>query len=610
MVHSVPSSHAEEARRDRAGDEQRGGSIVLGLLGRRKVLSERQAALLEEIRRTLTALRDALQRFGADVASGDARTLDDTIANLEELFLLVIAGEFNSGKSSFINALLGDKVVQEGVTPTTDRITLLRHGETPGVRTIEEFVLERTFPADVLRQITVVDTPGTNAIIRRHEELTRDFIPRADMVLFITSADRPFTESEREFLDAIRQWGKKVVFILNKADLLEDHEVDQVVAFIKENVRDLLGFTPEVFAVSARLAQRARDGGDAATWEASRFEGFERFLLERLDEEERVRLKLLSPIGVARRLNDKYLQVVEGRLGTLQQDVATLENIERQLDLFGEDLTNDFKYHLTEVDNVLKDFELRGMQFFDDTLRLSNIWELRKTEQIKQSFEQHVVADVPQQIESRLNALIDWMIEKNLRLWQSVTDYLQRNRVTEHRRGMIGDVGGSFDYNRGALLDSVVRSSQKVVATYDRELEAQNLAEDVRAAIVATGIVEVGAVGIGAILALTLPTLALDITGLLTAGLLAVSGLYLLPAKRRQVKNDFRGKIVDMREQLNHTMERQFNSELDLMLSRVREAIAPYTRFIRTQREHLTSLQGNFSDVDVELGRLRAEIER
>lgn len=583
---------------------------MLGLLGRRKVLSERQAALLEEIRRTLTALRDALQRFGADVASGDARTLDDTIANLEELFLLVIAGEFNSGKSSFINALLGDKVVQEGVTPTTDRITLLRHGETPGVRTIEEFVLERTFPADVLRQITVVDTPGTNAIIRRHEELTRDFIPRADMVLFITSADRPFTESEREFLDAIRQWGKKVVFILNKADLLEDHEVDQVVAFIKENVRDLLGFTPEVFAVSARLAQRARDGGDAATWEASRFEGFERFLLERLDEEERVRLKLLSPIGVARRLNDKYLQVVEGRLGTLQQDVATLENIERQLDLFGEDLTNDFKYHLTEVDNVLKDFELRGMQFFDDTLRLSNIWELRKTEQIKQSFEQHVVADVPQQIESRLNALIDWMIEKNLRLWQSVTDYLQRNRVTEHRRGMIGDVGGSFDYNRGALLDSVVRSSQKVVATYDRELEAQNLAEDVRAAIVATGIVEVGAVGIGAILALTLPTLALDITGLLTAGLLAVSGLYLLPAKRRQVKNDFRGKIVDMREQLNHTMERQFNSELDLMLSRVREAIAPYTRFIRTQREHLTSLQGNFSDVDVELGRLRAEIER
>src|SRR5512134_320405 len=101
---------------------------MLGLLSRKKVLTERQEALLDQERRQLAALRDALERFGADVAPADARTLGDTITHLDELFLLVIAGEFNSGKSSFINALLGDKVVLEGVTPTTDRITLLRYG--------------------------------------------------------------------------------------------------------------------------------------------------------------------------------------------------------------------------------------------------------------------------------------------------------------------------------------------------------------------------------------------------------------------------------------------------------------------------------------------------
>ena len=105
---------------------------MVGLLSRRKVLTERQEALLEQERKALAALRDALARFGADVAPGDSRTLDDTIAHLDELFLLVIAGEFNSGKSSFINALLGDKVVAEGVTPTTDRITLLRYAPEPG----------------------------------------------------------------------------------------------------------------------------------------------------------------------------------------------------------------------------------------------------------------------------------------------------------------------------------------------------------------------------------------------------------------------------------------------------------------------------------------------
>ncbi|KPV52990.1 dynamin, partial [Kouleothrix aurantiaca] len=129
-------------------------------------------------------MRGALTRFGADVAPADNRTLDDTIAHLDELFLLVIAGEFNSGKSSFINALLGDKVVTEGVTPTTDRITLLRYAAEPGEHNVEEFLMERGFPADVLKRLTIVDTPGTNAIIRRHEELTREFIPRSDLVLF------------------------------------------------------------------------------------------------------------------------------------------------------------------------------------------------------------------------------------------------------------------------------------------------------------------------------------------------------------------------------------------------------------------------------------------
>src|SRR6266511_2778129 len=260
---------------------------IIGLLSRKKVLTDRQEALLEQERRALGGLQAALERFGADVASGDARTLDDTIVHLDELFLLVIAGEFNSGKSSFINALLGDKVLAEGVTPTTDRITLLRYGPDPAETPLEEFLLDRAFPADVLRRLTIVDTPGTNAIIRRHEELTRDFIPRSDLVLFVTSADRPFTESERAFLAAIQEWGKKIVIVLNKVDLLEPHEVEQVVGFIRENTRDLLGFTPEIFPVSARLAQRARNGAGDEAWQASRFEAIERYILETLDEEQR-----------------------------------------------------------------------------------------------------------------------------------------------------------------------------------------------------------------------------------------------------------------------------------------------------------------------------------
>src|SRR5262249_30953166 len=127
MIHYA-YGHDISPRAEDGGMMTTGTKHILGLLSRKKVLTERHEALLEQERRQLNALRDALERFGADVAPGDTRTLGDTIAHLDELFLLVIAGEFNSGKSSFINALLGDKVLAEGVTPTTDRITLLRYG--------------------------------------------------------------------------------------------------------------------------------------------------------------------------------------------------------------------------------------------------------------------------------------------------------------------------------------------------------------------------------------------------------------------------------------------------------------------------------------------------
>ena len=235
---------------------------MIGRLFKRKgILSEREQEFRVRERELLDRLSVALERFSPDVAADDLRRFREAREQLAGLFLLVIAGEFNSGKSSFINALLGEKVLPEGVTPTTDRINVLRHGAEIGEESIEAYLLERTHPAELLREINIVDTPGTNAIIRRHEELTRDFVPRSDLVLFVTSADRPFTESERAFLEQIREWGKKIVFVINKIDILsEAQDREQVIGFVRENATELLGQEPEVFPLSAKQALRGRTG--------------------------------------------------------------------------------------------------------------------------------------------------------------------------------------------------------------------------------------------------------------------------------------------------------------------------------------------------------------
>src|SRR5215203_4614847 len=182
-----------------------------------KILSPAQDELLREERKILSRLKAALVRF--DAAGEHLSALDKSIEQLDELFLLVIVGEFNAGKSAFINALVGSKIAPEGVTPTTAQINVLQYGDTIERQVKGNALQVITAPAAILKDIHIVDTPGTNAIIREHEAITSDFVPRSDLVLFVTSADRPFTETERVFLEQVRGWGKKVVIGINKVDI-------------------------------------------------------------------------------------------------------------------------------------------------------------------------------------------------------------------------------------------------------------------------------------------------------------------------------------------------------------------------------------------------------
>ena len=204
-----------------------------------QILDEAQHELLAEERKILGEVRETLAT--SDASAEDLKTLAASIAQLDELFLLVVVGEFNAGKSALINALLGESLLEEGVTPTTSRINLIRFGEDTIRTPVDDATEELTYPAPLLRDLTIVDTPGTNALDRRHEAITAEFVPRSDLVVFVTSADRPFSESERAFLERIRQWGKKVVVVLNKVDILKsDEEVEQVEKYIVDHSRELL----------------------------------------------------------------------------------------------------------------------------------------------------------------------------------------------------------------------------------------------------------------------------------------------------------------------------------------------------------------------------------
>jgi small GTP-binding protein len=398
----------------------------------RRVLPPDLEQDLHRGRQLLTELQLAMNRFGA--TEHDQAALVSSIRQLDELFLLVVVGEFNAGKSAFINALVGQAVLREGVTPTTARIHLLKYGESVAHDIGPDGIATTDAPVELLRDVSIVDTPGTNAIIREHERVTTDFVPRADLVLFVTSADRPFTESERAFFDSIRAWGKKIVIVVNKADIFTTkEELDEVLTFVRAAALRLFGLTPEVFPVSARMALRAKRG-EPALWASSGFDALERYITSTLDERGRFQLKLANPLGVGNALAARYATMADERLTLLNADISILEDIDRQLAVHRDDLALGFDLRMTAVDKVLLDMEQRGHAFFEDTLRLGRLMDLLNRTRVQKEFEQRVVGDAPRQIERKVSELIDWLIDQDFRQWQAVTALLA-SRSTNHRAG-------------------------------------------------------------------------------------------------------------------------------------------------------------------------------
>ena len=576
-----------------------------------RVLDGRQEALVERERALLGRLADFLVGFGAP--GEDVEISRRALSDLEELFLLVIVGEFNSGKSAFVNALLGAEVSKEGVTPTTDTITLLRYAEEPEERERRDGVLERGHPNEFLREVAIVDTPGTNAIIRHHEELSRGFVPRSDLVIFVTSADRPLTESERGYLELVRDWGKKIVLVVNKADLLgEDGKVEQVRRFVEEGLRSALGLSPPVFFVSSLLARRGKDATSAMERDAllgvSGFADLEAFVHDLLDEEGRVRLKLQSPLGPVEELARRYRGAVEERLNLLEDDFRTSENVEAQLALYAEDMGRDFEARLAEIENIVLKMGERGDEWLEENIRLMNVRELFREEKVRRRFEREVVADTEGLIDGRVDELVDWMVERNYRQWRTIVEYVERRRKARYDEEMIGEVRDHFEHDRGKLLRSVGASAQDVVGGYDRERESELLANSIQAAVARTAAIEAGALGIGAVVVALATTRFLDATGVIAAAIIAGYGLFVLPNRRRKARLDFGEKTDALRRRLGEVLRRQFESEIGRSVEGMREAIAPYTRFVRTEHARMTRASEELAEIDAEVDALKREI--
>ena len=575
---------------------------------RQSLLTDEQARFLREEKEALSEIRLALAEI--DTPADSLKTLQDAILQLDELFLVVVVGEFNAGKSALVNALMGEKVLREGATPTTSRVTLVKWGEKIAEEVVDENFAIYTYPLPLLKELNIVDTPGTNAVIRYHERLTDEFVPRSDLVLFTTSADHPLTESERQFLERIVNWGKKVVFALNKADIIENESaLEEVRSFVLKHAMSVLHETPEFFPVSARLAQRSITEQDPEKRQqlrvASGLDALENYINSTLDDTTRLQLKFNNPLGVAENLIAQTSRSTQTQAEEIKEDLETATALDNTIKDYERDLQNELRPRLAEMENILHRLEQRGLDFFDNTIRLTNIQELIRGDKVREEFEKRVLADVPKQIEDQVQRLIDWLVQKDLQEWQRVMTYVQRRRAL-HAEHIVGEGLEPREVRRRELIDTMGKTVQRIVDTYDRDKEASELAAHVESAVAQTALLEMGALGLGGLVAGLVLSSSLDITGVLAAGTLAIVGFFVIPYKRKQAKDNFQQKMTELRTRLLETLTAQFTDEAKNAVARLKDGVTPYIRYVRAERERIEKSESVLARVRQKLSSLRA----
>ncbi|CAN6337721.1 unnamed protein product [Urochloa humidicola] len=560
--------------------------------------------------------------------------LVDAASRLSEPFLLVVVGEFNSGKSTFINALLGRQYLQEGVVPTTNEIMLLSYSEidSESFERCErhpdgQFMCYLSVP--ILKEMNLVDTPGTNVILQRQQRLTEEYVPRADLILFVLSSDRPLTESEVGFLQYIQQWKKKVVFILNKLDLYRNnYELEEATAFVKENAKKLLN-TEDVtlFPVSSRSALEAKLSYSKNSlmeamfndprWRSSKFCELEDYLLSFLDSstengKERVQLKLETPIGIADRLLTSCQRLVKLEYEKAVDDLASIKDLVSGANNYAAKLEADSNSWQKQISSLIERAKGRAVTLMESILQLSNI-DLIFTYTVKgktgssiraTSFvENDILTPAFDDAVNILGEYSTWLCSSNTREANLYLECFHKRwaALIAQEEMVLSDPNGIV--NEGEKL------TVKALEGFDASSTAKVFEEEIREVAFGT----FGGLGVAGLSASLLTSvLSTTLEDLLALALCSAGGFFVLsifPGRRKLAIEKVDKAADELSQKIDEAIKKDISQSADNLVRFVEVISKPYQEACQQKVDWLQGVQGELSAVERKLQTLKVEIQ-
>jgi len=509
-----------------------------------------------------------LSKLG-DSTITDRDRLKDVLTDLREMFFMVaIIGEFNAGKSTFVNALLGDELLPMGITPTTEHIELIKYAETaqkvPEIR--QDGVRAWAHPDTGAEGVAIVDTPGTGSVFQKHEDIAKSFLHRSDLVIFVISAKRAFADTERLYLELARDYGKKIILVLNQVDLLEPAELQEVRRFIESQVKETLNITPLIFPVSARQElEKHPDSGMPAV---------KAHLRGVFAESPPARQKLLSQLATLTSILDTQLDAIENRRLLTSTDMSKVTEVRTQLDAQLLGLEKQMKVAGRNIDTVLEGIRQRGTNFIDTHLTVRKIGRGIDQEVLKQEFQDVVIGRALRDINESAGDYINAVVDQSRLYWRDVIDRL--NKLQDLMDDDISGMDSNIYAEQRASLQEAIRIAESELKSYStgtvvadlQSLFKSNLNGFQGTALVSLGGAVtmilafltpgplVGVVGGVAAAPLALPAFVIGATATLVAGVPAIRYLRRISAETKEA----------------------FNARIDLLIKNYHTALDDLTR--------------------------------
>ncbi len=567
--------------------------------------------ILQRYKLAIAQLLDRLSQFARAINNAAlTKTVQSLQENINQPFLFVVIGEVKAGKSSFINALLGSgEICEVGADPRTNMVAKIVYAQGEGYsREIKPGELrEIGRPVPILQQIAIVDTPGTNSPFQKHEDITKEFIPNSDLVIFVFFSKNPYTNTAWSLVDfSHREWRKPVVFVLQQADLADERELQASAQYIAQEAQQRQIVDPKVFATSAKIAAGERGNQDGG------FAPVQDFIRNTITGGQGYRLKLTSNIGSAEEIVVRLGRDMQLIKEQLRMDEAVVAKIRDRLgqgqnqshyeiDVLVGRLMAQYERTIYQIKQEFRD----GLSIF--TLAKRSVLSIFNRKQRVETWMNELKVRAQKELEVTLDETskdgakrfidsIQLMIKQLLAELTSLQN--DELRKTEISLPML-------EY-RYEVIESV---KSKIASLLDDETFMNCLSDTVDS--VGPGVAGGGILAvIGGTIAAVTEVVILDIIGsvFLGVGFLFAGGI--LVAKRRRLVEKLDTELERNKARFESTVSEQLNARLSGIYDEINASFVDLYSYVDKERESLTPLIQQFEQIQQQTQTLATEIRQ